>query len=278
MTDTCVGHHPDTTVNPDIGLLCVDCYSRLRRTLLELPAIADWLHAHIAADGHTDEKVSGSREDPIPLRLDVLDLIGPDSRRPVGREHPEHVSTPQILLWEDAVPVGVYDTWWQAVHARWTEILDAPDPDVDVRRWQVRATDRGGVDQRGEEALRATVMYWARRIHDEAAVPWTDRNDLTGLVAWITRQLSWVAGQDWVTDLAADVWKATTNAHRLAPWREEIRRDTTPCARCQRTAVIVHIAAGFRRCEPKAGGCGREQPLSEYELRVLLPATRQAAG
>lgn len=73
----CIGKHPDP-VERTIGYICFVCFSRIRRQLIELPAVEIWLQAHIAANGAAvEDRVSGSREEQIPLRLDVLDLIGP---------------------------------------------------------------------------------------------------------------------------------------------------------------------------------------------------------
>lgn len=78
VIEKCVGRHEDP-VGRDVGYLCTWCFTRMRRTLTELPAMVIWLEAHLAAGGSASERVSGTREDPIPLRLDILDLIGPQT-------------------------------------------------------------------------------------------------------------------------------------------------------------------------------------------------------
>lgn len=264
LLDTC-----DRTA--EAGFLCLDDYSKLRSQLVALPAVAGWLHVNIAAGGTAGERVSGSRDDPIPLRTDVLDLIGPDSSRYVP------ASAPVVLLWEDGVCIGLFDNWRDAVTARWSEIVAADGYDVDVHRWRVAVTDKRGCDQTGDESLRAVVDYWARRLWAEGGFPWPDCNDLTGLVAFLAGGLDWIAAQDWVGELVADVTRATRTAHRLVPWRAETRRDPDPCPRCSRPAVVLHLAAGESRCEKRAGGCGRRQPLSEYVLNAVLPQSRRAS-
>lgn len=267
---TCTGRHDDP-VEADVGALCGKCFSRIRSSLVELPAVAAWLEVNIAAGGTAGERVSGSREEPIPLRLDITDLIGPDSRKPVA------APAPTVLLWEDGLPLGEFPTWRAATEARWAEILDVPDVDVDVHRWRVAVSDKRGCDQQGTESLRAVVDFWAKQLHDDARdAPWPDRNDLAGLVDYLAAHLSWIAGQPWVADLADDVRRAAAAAHRSAPWREEVRRDTSPCSKCRRHTVVLHIGEGESRCERRAGGCGRTQPLSEYVLNALLPGTRKA--
>lgn len=247
----CVGHHPNGDVPAETGYLCYDHYGQLRAKLLQLPAISNWLHAHIAAGGQPGERISGSRDDPIPLRVDILDIIGPYSRKPAPGEQP------LVLLWEDSVLIGVFTTWPDALHARWVEILDSPDIDAEPRRWQVRVTERGGTDQTGEESLRASIMYWARLIYDEARFPWTDRNDLPGLVQWITGHLDWVVVQSWVGDMLTELTRLTGTAHKLVPWRPETMRDKDPCDRCGVRAVVLHVAESTLRCEERLGGCGK---------------------
>ena len=66
-------------------------------------------------------------------------------------------------------------------------------------------------------SLRAVVDYWARRLWAEGGFPWPDCNDLTGLVAFLAGGLDWIAAQDWVGELVADVTRASRTAHRLVP-------------------------------------------------------------
>jgi hypothetical protein len=90
----CVGpHKPPAEVedwqppNATFGYLCGWCRGRLSTALVNLPAIAAWLQVNIEPGSNSsfDGRVSGSREQPIPLRQDVLDLIGPTSRKEISR-------------------------------------------------------------------------------------------------------------------------------------------------------------------------------------------------
>lgn len=308
---TCIHTQHDDPADTDVGLLCAPHYAHLRSQLLALPAVAGWLHVHLAAGGAPGERVSGSRDDPIPLRVDLLDVIGPDSARYVTpaaeRDARGRPVQPGFLLWIDGQAQARFDTWRSAqatavalmraagvnelvidtmtekhtaseIHARHAERPELADElEVARARWQVRPTSRGGWDQAGVDAMRAVVAYWAKLTAVDGGFRWVDRDDLCGLVDWLASRLTWVVGQPWVDDLIGDVAAVHRHAHRLVPWRAETRRDTAPCSRCQRHAVVVHIAAGESRCEPKAGGCGRRQPLSDYELNVLLPKSRRSA-
>lgn len=116
----CAFPHPDGPPEADVGLVCHRCYARLRSSLLELVAVAAWLHTQLAAFGTgMDERVAGSREDPIPLRTDILDLIGPDSRNPPTRNGRAAVA-PRFLLWRRGICIGDYPTWDEAA-AAWVD-------------------------------------------------------------------------------------------------------------------------------------------------------------
>jgi hypothetical protein len=279
----CIGRHDDPPA-AEVGYLCLRCFSRLRSALLEIPAIATWLHVNLAAGGAPGEKVSGSREDPIPLRVDVLDLIGPDSLRFVAPV--EDQPLPAFMLWDTGVLIGYYPTWREAATARSQEMrLAGVEPDVirlvtgrpsrkELRdagipeaklaaareRWQIRPTERGGCDQRGEDAFRAALRYYSARVSEQAGISWADwydRNDLTGLVDWLAKNLTWIVEQEWVTEFAETLEQLTRQAHRIAPWKAHIVRDREPCESCGVAAIIVRMAEGRSICEPNIGGCGR---------------------
>jgi hypothetical protein len=85
----CAGEHrePDGDAGwrpPDaqFGLLCLRCRNRLSSLLANLPSLAVWLQDNVAAGGSAGKgaKVTGSRDTPTPLRMDVLDFIGPAAR------------------------------------------------------------------------------------------------------------------------------------------------------------------------------------------------------
>lgn len=298
--------HGEEPAEAEVGLLCFDCFTTLRKSLEELPAIAGWLHVNIAAGGESGERVAGTREDPIPLRQDVLDLIGPDSRHYVSDER-----LPLFLLFDGAEIIGAFDSW-RAADAAWRDVMlaagvpkrvvamlrkpftreewrDLPDEDkaaMDAAhtRWQIRPTEVGGSDQRGEDAIRNRLFGWVQIITEESknengkGFSWPERcDDIPTLVAWLTARLSWIAGQLWVDEMFDELRRTAGEAHRIAPWRAETRRDTEPCV-CGVRAVVWHIAEGFTRCERGMGGCGREQMVTEHQMNAQLPETRKAAG
>lgn len=282
----CVGHHDDDT-EAESGYLCRKCFGRLRHTLRELPAVASWLHANLAAGGSSaGERVGGTREDPIPLRLDVTDLIGPDSRS-FATPDPDHL--PAFLLWEDGLIIGRFTSWREGRTALieemqlagvepaiirlltrpltppWTrkqirEAIAELDPDKLLaarEKWQLRPTERGGTDQRGADAFRALLTHWAHVFQEEADAPRPNGEDITTLTSYLLTHLHWASYQEWIGEFIEDLSQATREAHRVAPWREETKRDKDPCERCGVRAIVMHMSQGRSVCEERIGGCGR---------------------
>jgi hypothetical protein len=73
-------------------MVCDSDRQRLARDLRELPDLYALLPSVLAPQDSAGEKVSGSREAPIPVDVDVVDLLG-EARQPEptarAREHPE---------------------------------------------------------------------------------------------------------------------------------------------------------------------------------------------
>ena len=268
----CVLDHPEPR-DAEHGLLCLDHWSQLRCALLELPAIAGWLQVNLAAGGVAAEtRVSGSREDPIPLRTDVLDLIGPDSRRRAR-------CNPDDQLGDEAIRATLVH-YTQAVHDTSRPFPPLTAVLFDGRQVAEYASSDEATEELGRlrwqgRRLVRPCRWQAVTVANRAG--WADLAPLSSLVGYLAGHLSWIADQPWVDGFAVEVRQCGSRAHRLAPWRPEIRRDPDPCTRCGRRAVVLHLAAGKSRCERKAGGCGREQPLSEYVLNAVLPGTRRAS-
>jgi hypothetical protein len=54
-------------------LICASCTTRLRRDIEIIPTLERWLSHHVAPGAGGGAKVSGSRDAPIPVRLEVID-------------------------------------------------------------------------------------------------------------------------------------------------------------------------------------------------------------
>lgn len=276
----CVGVH-DEAPEQEYGLLCWPCYRWLVRTLRDLPTMATWLRENIAAGGSgQQEKVGGTREDPIPLRLDVLDLIGPDSRH-----WPRNATSGLFYLWEDGRVIGYYDSWREAKTARDEEmrlagveetviqllarrsslkqmrLSDVPTEKLEAarQRWQIRPLIRGGSDQAGEDAIRSVLFSWVTTVTEESPdFGWPDNCDeIPVLAKWLAGHLLWISEQQWVDEFSDELHRLTSVIHKTTPWRAEVKHDPTPCTVCNVRAIVIHLAEGRSVCEKNAGGCGR---------------------
>jgi hypothetical protein len=65
----------------DLPRSCRPCRNRIRGLLLGLPeaVVQVWMARHRVQRGTSSERVSASKEAPIPLRMDVLNLLGPSA-------------------------------------------------------------------------------------------------------------------------------------------------------------------------------------------------------
>lgn len=264
----CAGKHELGDEQPtETGNLCHRCYRTLRLLLAQLPAVETWLWMNEAAGGSPSERVSGTSEDPIPLRLDVLDLVGPDSHRPARTDAASY------LVWCDGALVGSYTSWGDAEQVQrqmWAQYGLEPYSDTAKLRVQVRPLQRGGPDQRGSESFRASLRYWAEQVHDEHGRPWPDDHEtVTGLTAYLLADLLWIARQDWASDMLAEIIRTTQTAHQTAPWKAMTRRDKDEiCEHCGAKAIVVHLSEAVARCEKGLGGCGKNRQVSGYLERA----------
>ena len=76
----CLFPHPDDRAPhaAEVGYLCRPGFQRLEQQLAELPALAGWLHANLAAAGSSSlnpDKVNGSRDRPLLIRATIHDHI-----------------------------------------------------------------------------------------------------------------------------------------------------------------------------------------------------------
>lgn len=69
----------------DTGV-CRRCAALLHRDLTEMPELWVRLHTQLTPGSGVGDKVSGSREQPIGVRVDVLSLIGPAGDPPTPRD------------------------------------------------------------------------------------------------------------------------------------------------------------------------------------------------
>ena len=129
-----------------VGYLCARHYARLRSSILELTAVVGWLAVNIATrQGGLNEHVTGSSEDPIPLRTDILDLIGPCA------------PDPSEALFRDPD-------------------MQAGDPTIydELRSWATLVEEESGADWHDRLTLTGTIGYLTGNLRWAADQPWVD--------------------------------------------------------------------------------------------------------
>lgn len=113
--------------------LCAWCYRRLRRDLAELAELYRRVAADLMPGSGGGEKVSGSREDPVPVRLAALSWIGPAAPGEVRDVHRDQTGpVPLIAVLTEWTRLVVEETgfrpmrqeivhllWWLDLRAEW---------------------------------------------------------------------------------------------------------------------------------------------------------------
>lgn len=178
---SCVGPHRAPDNNPDwrwpratYGLLCDRCRSRLSSLLIRLPQVAAWLAENVApSQGAPNDRVSGSREDPIPLRQDILDLIGPASRlelsETMGTTRRELNSAGKL----ERVQVG------------------NPQLEYVIRSWAKLVREESGQPWPDRNDLTTLCRWLGRQLDWITRRPWVD--DLLAELADLTWRAFWLA-------------------------------------------------------------------------------------
>lgn len=112
----------------ETGQVCPGCRQWLDRTLTEIVELYATLPAHMIPGQVQGQRVSGSREAPLPLRVDPLDLTMPARYAVVHDTAGDQIGLPSVA--------SVLDSWARD----WADVRDMgetlPDPTVaELARW-----------------------------------------------------------------------------------------------------------------------------------------------
>src|SRR5262245_33285896 len=173
------------------GHICRSCLRRLEQRIAELPALCRWLQANIARTGPNGERLTGSREAPVPVNLTVIALLSWPADDGSGHDPVGADSTPSIL--------GVLFAWTNHIldHQRtfsgpisWTvdgiaiwliARLAPPDHWLAAQPW----VDEFAAElDRIHAAINAAAPYWPVKDHPRPTP--CDQCDLRALV-WNSR-------------------------------------------------------------------------------------------
>jgi hypothetical protein len=218
------GEHDGTPA--DHGYLCRSCTRRLEQRIAELPWVSGWLSQNLERGQLGSERLSGSRDAPIPLSITVLALLGQ------GHSCDEECHTSRCF--GDAGCPGHHDPDGvdnlslsiPGVIAGWVEIVLDQHPD------------------RGLSGPEGTI---------------------TACAAWLGVRLEWIVEQEWVDDMCREIDELVSRANAAVPWlpppnREDYR--PTPCEKCDKRALVWRYP--WMECDGNVGGCNNLMSLKEY--------------
>ncbi|TMR91299.1 hypothetical protein [Nonomuraea basaltis] len=246
--------------------------ARLRRDIQTTPALLDWLAHHIAPTGAAGERVSGSREAPVPVRLDILCMIQ-EGAVPYRGDDDDQIGPPSIP--------STVKTWaWLLCEHRGIA-------------YQARATvaELAGLLARHAEwcatrpwidDMMADFARLRRCAHGLA--PWSVHVQRLGLPCWrcgAQGTLTRTAGESWIEcDSSVNgcgcLWSFEEHQALAAA---ASRRLPVGCPNCGMRSLLraSRIVIG---CDRRLDGCGRRWTQSDLTgaLAKALTRVQVAAG
>ncbi len=189
---------------------CTACTHRIRGWLTDLPRQLPYLEASLRLDGGTTQgRPSGRAHAPLPLRLDVLSLLGPGQLLLVHDPHGDQT---------DEVPLTT-------MLIGWAQYIAEQHPAVVV-------------DRAGEGHIAPCEGPWPRSGHSVA-----------GWCRWLAAYLPYAVTQPWIGELheqLQDLLGRCRAITRLAPGR---RPQLAPCPRCEMFALVARDDEWETICE-----------------------------
>lgn len=234
--------------------LCDSCARHHARRLSELATLAGRLQAMLGRGQAAGDRVSGSREPPLPVREAILSFLGPAAASLAGLEPP----TSRSIDW------GLDDWRGSPQHG--------PDPLLDLlASWCRCVAEERSMTAPGPSRQLVAAARYAGRAEPRASVG--------ELVSWLQRHHEWATEQPWADDYAEEVFQAWCTARSLADaWERPEPIDGVPCPDCDLQA-LYRQPGGDRFCNRTVGGCGLTMSDDHYEWWTgLLAHDAREAG
>jgi len=202
--------------------VCNGCRTWLDRTLVEIVELYALLPANLLPGQAHGQRVSGSREAPLPLRVDPLDLMMPAA---TGAVHDEMV--PSYVI----VPVEV-DIWLRAT----PDVNDYEFETVIMRQRQIRVDAKGKPIMRPSDSQVGAVSVAS--VLDSWARDWADVRDMgetlpaptvVELAKWLGHRTDWACDHHAAVDDYADEIRRLYGALKAAVGLKSDRVYVGPC-------------------------------------------------
>lgn len=219
---------------------CQACVYRMRTWLTELPAELDTLTELLQpAGGHTQGSIHGGRaHSPAPLRLDVLNLIGPGDYLTAPDPGGDQDGTPPVL----------------AVLTAWAQYIATQYP----TRW----TDAAGTVRVGPSDDMQAVSR-----HGTTTAAWC---------SWLAGYLGFAADQAWVRQLYAELQDLMIRVRDITQSQIRTRIMRAPCPLCGTFALTAKDGEWYIDCQACPEVLDRDYYTDEYEPQALAQYARDA--
>lgn len=285
-----------TDLEPDTGRVCLKCARLEHRRLREIPGFWALLPLAIEPGASAGQRVGGTREAPLPLRVDPLDLAMParvlalkgglmpatktipvDELRTVAGEPGLRLARVQVTERHRRDPKTdqIVDTWHEIAYLseRVTGDTRVPLRWLSDGRRRLTPTD----DQAGYPSVETVLDAWIRawRWHRNAGEGLPEA-DVPTMVLWLRNRLVWAL--DAYEDLPAysAAIRGLHGALRAAVGDTEPppERLWTPCNSCDALGLARHPGEAYPiQCVL----CGHLQTEAEYEQwsKLVASATKR---
>jgi hypothetical protein len=237
---------------------CELCRHRLAARLWEIRDLHALLPAALEPGQGETQRVSGSREAPLPLRLAALDLAG-EARAGVVKD----VLLPKVRTWFDPEVSTDRDGFWFGGWHR-QRVLDEEGKPVLV----------GAHDQDGMLPVATVLDSWAREWAEFLGQP-LPAAEVPALVSWLSIHLRpAIDGHPAIADFAAEITVLLYAMRALLNVSQKPIYLSEACPTCGHTALKRDPGGGDVVC----GECRRTWEHDEWQrLAVVLADDEHAA-
>lgn len=236
---------------------CDLCRNRLARALWEIRDLHALLPAALAPGQGETQRISGSREAPLPLRVAALDLAA-EARNGNVKDH----LVPKVRAWFNPGELDKDGFFFGGWHR---ELVTGEDG---------KPLLTGAHDQDGALPVAAVLDQWVRDWRDRLGVPLPPA-EVPALVSWLSVNLPWaIDNHGAIVDFNEEVTlllyalRSLLNVSRKPIYLNEA------CPTCNTTSLRRDPGGGDVEC----GNCHREWSHEQFErLAVVLADDGEAA-